>query len=452
METDFGPLRSAVSGMLWPALPAGAGATLLAVLHEFDLTQWWTAAELERQQLRQLDNSLRHAHQNLPFHRERLATSGYDPGRDLTPEVFLALPLMTRSDIQAQGDALLSRNVPAEHGRTGTGETSGSTGSPIRYYGTELTQFFWNAFTLRDHVWHRRDLTAKLASIRRYMEDTVQPGWGPPADLISHTGPCATLDIATELDAQLEWLQRQAPAYFITNVSNLYWLGRRSLERGVGLPGLREARCFGGTLPDDAREVIRRAWGVPVADIYTAEEVGYIALQCPEHEHYHVQSESLVVEILGEDGTPCRPGEIGKVVLTTLHNFAMPLVRYDIGDYAEAGAPCPCGRGLPVIRKILGRQRNILTLPDGRLRWPSFPSSKWSHIAPIRQLQMVQRSRERVDVNVVAGRVLTDHERKDLVAALQGCLGHPFAMEVRELAEIPRSASHKFEDFVSEIA
>ncbi len=440
------------SNLIRVALPGQEAASLLALLNQLEQTQWWPAEELERYQFRQLASSLRQAYENVPFHRQRLAAAGYDPGLDLTREVFLALPLMTRGDIQAQGEALLIRGVPAGHGRVTVGETSGSTGTPIHYYGTELTQFLWSVATLRDHAWHRRDLSAKLASIRRYLKDAVQPSWGPPADLVSQTGPCATLDIATELDAQLEWLGRHEPAYFITNVSNLYWLARRSLERGVRLPGLREARSFGGTLPDDAREVIRRAWGVPVVDAYTAEEVGYIALQCPEREHYHVQSENLVVEVLGDDGTACRAGEIGKVVLTTLHNFAMPLVRYDIGDYAEAGAPCPCGRGLPVIRKILGRQRNILTLPDGRRRWPSFPSSKWSHIAPIRQLQMVQRSREHIDVNVVAGRALTDQEKKDLVAALRGCLDHPFAMDVRELAEIPRSAGYKFEDFLSEIA
>jgi phenylacetate-CoA ligase len=433
------------------AMPGQEAATLLAYLNQLEQTQWWPAEDLEREQIRLLGHSLRHAHENVPFHRQRLKAAGYDPGLSLTREVFLALPLMTRSDIQAQGEALLIRSVPAEHGRVTVGETSGSTGTPIHYYGTELTQFLWSVSTLRDHAWHRRDLTAKLASIRRYLKDAVQPSWGPPADLVSQTGPCATLDIATELDAQLEWLGRHAPAYFITNVSNLYWLGRRSLERGISLPGLREARSFGGTLPDDAREIIRRAWGVPVVDSYTAEEVGYIALQCPKHEHYHVQSENLVVEILGDDGRACRAGEIGRVVLTTLHNFAMPLIRYDIGDYAEAGAPCPCGRGLPVIRRILGRQRNILTLPDGKRRWPSFPSSYWSHLATIRQLQLVQRSPERVDVNVVAERALTDREKKDLVAALQGCLGHPFAMEVRELVEIPRSAGYKFEDFLSEI-
>jgi len=443
-KDDSSPIRS--------ALPGHVAASLVAYLNQLEQTQWWPVDEMEQHQFRQLTSLLRQAYENVPFHRQRLTAAGFDPNLSITREDFLALPLMTRSDIQSQGDALLCRNVPAEHGGMGAGETSGSTGMPIRYYGTELTQFFWHACTLRDHLWHRRDASGKLAAIRKNMKDSVQPTWGSPTDLIYQTGPCAMLDIGADIDHQLDWLQRHAPDYLLTNAFNLYWLARRSLERNIQLPGLRQVRSFGGTFPEDTRAIVHRAWNVALADIYTAEEVGYIALQCPVHDQYHVQSESLIVEVLGESGKPCRPGEIGKVVLTSLYNFAMPLVRYAIGDYAEAGAPCPCGRGLPVLKRILGRSRNILTFPDGRRRWPSFPSEKWTHAAPVTQLQLVQRSCERIDINVVAARALTDRERKELIAALQGCLGHPFAMEVRELAVIPRSASYKFEDFVSEIA
>jgi phenylacetate-coenzyme A ligase PaaK-like adenylate-forming protein len=61
------------------------------------------------------------------------------------------------------------------------------------------------------------------------------------------------------------------------------------------------------------------------------------------------------VEVLDEEGRPCAPGETGRVVATSLNNFAMPLIRYETGDTAEVGAPCPCGRGLPVLTRIMGR-------------------------------------------------------------------------------------------------
>jgi phenylacetate-CoA ligase len=173
-------------------------------------------------------------------------------------------------------------------------------------------------------------------------------------------------------------------------------------------------------------------------DIYSAQEVGYIALQCPRFEHYHVQAENLLVEILDEQDNSCEPGQIGRVIVSSLHNFAMPLIRYDIGDYAEAGAQCACGRRLPVLKRILGRVRNMLTLPDGRRRWPSFPSSAWSHVAPITQLQMVQKSRDAILLRVLAPRALSPEQGARLFTALQACLGHPFRMEIEQVDELWR--------------
>ena len=436
--------------MLWPGLPSKAH--MLAMQYQLEQSQWLSAGQIEQHQLKQLSLLLRHAYGQIPFWRERLAGVCYDPEAPLTLQWLSTMPQLDRRDIQTLGQALLCRVMPRGHGRILKGETSGSTGRPIVHYGTELTQFFWRMYTLRDHLWHRRDLSATLASIRKNARETVQKGWGPSTDVAFETGKCLGFDISNDIDTQLRWLQQLAPEYLITNAYNLYWLARRSLELGVHVPNLKQARCFGGTFPEDAREVIKRAWGVPLVDIYTAEETGYIALQCPEHEHYHVQSENLVVEILDDQGKACAPGEIGRVVLTHLHNFAMPLFRYVIGDYAEAGAPCPCGRGLPVIKRILGRQRNILTFPDGRRRWPSFPGGKWMHVAPVRQLQMVQRTLNRVDVRLAADRELTPDEKRRLIAALRDCLGYPFEMQIEQFPDIPRSATHKFEDFVSEIA
>lgn len=435
--------------MLWPGLPSN-GVTL-AMQYQLEQSQWWSAGQLEQHQLKQLSLLLRHAYRQIPFWRERLEGAGYGPEERPTSQWLSTLPLLDRHDIQTLGDSLLCKEVPRGHGRITKGETSGSTGRPIVHYGTELTQFFWRVYTLRDHLWHRRDLSATLAAIRKNAQEAPRKGWGPATDVAFEAGMGLGFDLKNDIDTQLRWLQRTKPEYLITAAYNLYWLARRSLELGVRIPNLRQVRCFGGTFPDDARHVIREAWGVPLVDIYTSEEAGYIALQCPDHEHYHVQSENLIVEILDDRGKACAPGEIGRIVFTHLHNFAMPLFRYAIGDHAEAGAPCACGRGLPVIKRILGRQRNILTLPDGRRRWPSFPGGKWMHLAPIRQLQMIQRSRTRIDVRVAADRELTQEEKQRLIAALQDCLGHPFEMQVEQFPDIPRSASHKFEDFISEI-
>lgn len=426
---------------------------LLAMQFQLGQSQWWSPALLRQQQFRQLANLLAHAIRTVPFYGEHLRGAGYDPAQDLVrPEAWAQLPFLQREHIQRHGEALRSRQLPTDHGRVVDYTTSGSTGSPIRFCKTEVTYLFWRALTLRDHLWHRRDLNGKLAAIRTTTNESEGAGWGPATDEVFDTGPSSTLNIRTDIDAQARWLERQNPDYLLSHPSNIQALAKRCLETGIHLPRLNQVRTFGETLTPGLREVCLKAWGATLTDVYSAEEVGYIALQCPAHEHYHIQSESLLVEILDEMGRPCSPGEIGKVVITTLHNFAMPLIRYEVGDYAELGEPCPCGRGLPVLKRIMGRQRNMLTMPDGRQHWPSFPAEGWLPIAPVRQFQLVQRDLELIEARFVADRPVTADEKQRLAAMLQEYLCYPFRIDFVQLERIERKPNCKFEDFISEVA
>ncbi|HUO44243.1 MAG TPA: hypothetical protein VMT94_04950 [Burkholderiales bacterium] len=444
-------LRSALPEVVWPALPSPAGAALLAMQYQLQHSQWLPAEQLRARQLRQLEVLLRHACDTTDYYRRRFDAAGFDPGRVLDEAAFARLPLLTRAQLQQSYGELRSRQVPPSSGRVAESQTSGSTGMPVRFLTTELTAFYWRVFTLRDHLWHRRDFGGKLAAIRLKVKEGAWPGWGPSVDAVIRSGPSATLDINRDVDEQLRWLERQNPDYLLTFATNMENLARRSLDLGIRLPALREARTISEMLSPGVRALVHEAWGVPLTDLYSSQEVGYIALQCPDHEHYHVQSENVRVEVLRDDGTPCAPGEVGRVVLTTLHNFAMPLIRYDIGDYAEASAPCPCGRGLPVIRRVMGRVRNMVRLPDGGRHWPSLALMSASPEGLIRQYQCIQHTLERIEVRLVVARPLTSDEESNLRAAIVKKIGHPFAFDITYCDQIERSAGGKYEEFRCDI-
>jgi phenylacetate-CoA ligase len=304
---------------------------------------------------------------------------------------------------------------------------------------------------LRDLLWHRRDPAGKLAAIRHGVSPAEREGWDPTIDVVMMTGRIATLPITTDARAQLEWLEQQRPDYLLTYPSNLAELATQSLARGIRLPGLREACTFGEMLPRETRDLCREAWDVAVTDAYSANEVGYIALQCPEQEHYHVQSEFIMVEVIDTRGKPCQPGQVGLVVVTDLHNHAMPLVRYVLGDYAEVGAPCPCGRGLPVLARIMGRSRNMMRLPDGGTRWPGIPLRALTNLAPLRQFRLVQHSLTGIEVQIVSDRSLTGDEESALRDAVQARLGYPFDVRFARVDRLERGTGYKFEDFVCQV-
>jgi phenylacetate-CoA ligase len=442
--------RSAIPSVEWPAVPAPYAAGLLALQYQWNRSQWLPADRLRALQLRQLDVLLRHAYRTVPYYRSRWATT-YDPSSSISLQRFRALPFLTRSDLQEHYDELKSTNVPSDHGAVRDARTSGSTGRPVRVLKTQLGQLMWDAFTLRDHLWHRRDLRGKLAVIRQGVGAQSLSGWGPPAENVAVTGCAATLPITTDVDSQLVWIREQDPEYLLTYPSNVRELARRSLAAGVRLRNLRQVRTIGEAFSSDVRDLCRDAWGVEVADTYSCEEAGYVALQCPESDHYHVQSEGVLVEILDDRDAPCLPGQVGRVVVTVLHNFAMPLVRYDVGDYAEPGEPCPCGRGLPVLRRILGRVRNMLRLRSGECYWPMLGTRSFPKIAPITQHQFVQKSFDCIDLRVVTARPLTPDEERQLRAHVESRLPVPLRLEFVYVDEIVRAPSGKFEDFVSEV-
>lgn len=455
------PVRSSIAEVVWPAVPERRASAVLAVLFQLEQTQWWSPEALQERQFDQLRLLLAHAQRTIPFYRARLNQAGVEPDGCLDPSVWSRIPLLGRADIQAAGDALLSDSLPSGHGSTGDIFTSGSTGKPIRAVRTQLWELFWSAFTLRDHLWHRRDLRGKLATIREsgqgkapYPDGIVTSNWGRSSSPVFQTGLSVSLNITCTVEQQIDWLQRQAPDYLLTHPSIAHRLAEHCIAEDIRLPTLRQVETISEILRPATRTICRDAWGVPVVDMYSAREAGYIALQCPEHQHYHIQAEGILVEVLDDDGKPCAPGQIGRVVVTPLHNFAMPLIRYDIGDYAELGEPCPCGRGLPVLRRILGRQQNMLVMPSGEERWPLLSSSDLRALlllAPIKQYQFVQKRREVIELRLAVDRELASKEEDELRRWVRDKFGFPFEVVLTYHNEIPRTAEGKFQDFVSEV-
>ena len=450
--------HSSVPGLAWPGLPGTAGVTMLALQYQLEQSQWWPPDVVREQQFRQLQALLSHACGTVPFYGDRLGEAGFAADRPLTADIWAQIPVLGRAELQAAGSALFSTRLPTSHGKIYTLSSSGSTGAPVTVRGTAVAQAFWRAFTLRDHLWHRRDITKKLAVIRAFSEGkaTYPKGtparyWGSANSSAFASGPSAALSITTTVENQSLWLERENPEYLLTYPSNLLLLARHFRERDMTLPNLRGVETFAEVLQPEVREACREAWDVPVVDMYSAQETGYIALQCPDHEHYHVQAESALVEILNDQGGACGPGETGRVVVTPLHNFAMPLIRYEIGDFAEVGEPCSCGCGLPVLNRILGRVRNMLTLPSGDTLWPSLHAEMFLAIAPVRQFQLIQRRADEIEVTLVVEKTLSGEQEGRLREVLNRCFGYPFTYRFTYVDEIPRSASGKFEDFRVEL-
>jgi phenylacetate-CoA ligase len=419
---------------------------MMAALFQLEHSQWWAPQAHWIRQREQLALLLRHAVRTCPYYAQTIgaAVEGFAP--DFSDADFRKLPILRRADLQACHGDISSRSVPSEHGPV---HESATSGEPVRFRSTQLSGFYWQAFNLRDHLWHRRDFSQKLATVRVSASTGTLNNWfGEVGNTTLETGPCVVIAMDRPIAEQAASVVAEAPAYLTGYPNNLMAILEHIDRAGGDLPGLSQVRTFGEPVTEAHRRYVTGRWRVPLIDLYSTRETGYLALQCPDGEGYHVQSESVYLEVLDEEGWPCAPGESGRVVVTPLHNFAYPLIRYELGDHAEVGAPCACGRGLPVIRRILGRSRNLAKLRDGRTFWPVFGVADLPGIAPIRQFQFVQTGYDDLEVRLVVARELTDGEREKLAAHLLEQLGYPFRLHWRFMAEIPYNNGGKFEDFI----
>ena len=444
--------RSRVAGNRWPAVPDATRSLDLALQYQLEQSQYYPPDVLLELQKVQVMGLLEHAARTVPYYREQRLRLDE---RNFWIDCWQRIPVLTRSDVQRIGEALFSEALPPSHGKVSVIKTSGSTGRPIEVRGTELTQTMWRAFLMRDHLWHGRDFGRAFAAIRATSRFDAEPpegfsarGWDP----VYGVGRLAALSIQSSLEAQIAWLEKVRPAYLLSFPSNLLDLARRCRELGAELPELEQVLAVGEVVTPECRRAVADTWGVPLIDAYTTQEAGYLALQCPQHEdRYHVQSENVILEVIDDEGRPCRKGETGRVLVTALHNLGTALIRYEIGDYAQVGGSCDCGRNLPVLTKILGRRRNMLTLPDGGRRWPFLGENRYRHVAPIRQYQIIQRSLEGVEVMLVADRPVSESEEAQLSEIIRSELGHPFALSFSYVDAIPRGPGGKFEDFRSDL-
>ncbi len=445
----FSGIRSNVPGIAWPPVSTGEATDLVAMLRQLDDTQWLTPGSLAALQFRQLAQVVAHCAKYSPHFQRRLRSAQLKPDDLLSPEGLRRLPVLRRRDLQDAKDLFCSE-LPAGHAPVFTTQTSGSTGEPVVVRRTAIGKLDWSAATLREHLWHGRDFRKPLCAIRAHIAAPMRlENWGPPVSLLFESGPSLGIPITTAIDRQIAMIGEFAPDNLLVYPSNLRAIARTCAARGISLPSLRHIRTIGETLSPQLREEAARVFEARIADCYSSQELGSVACECPDAPLYHVMGETAIVEILDAAGAPCREGQTGRIVVTDLHNFATPLIRYDIGDYAEPGPVCSCGRGLPTLRRIYGRERNLILMPDGTRHWPLVGFDRFREIAPVVQYQLIQDGRESIELRLVASRALSATEEGDLLAHIQASLGFPFALRIAYFeGEIPRGPAGKFDEFV----
>lgn len=442
-----------IPGIVWPPITQATTTPLLALLRQLEQLERISGDELAGGQEGQLGVLGDYLAEHASSYRSRFLAAGLDPYQQLTFDVLRKLSPMTRRELQSSENKLYC-DPPLLHLPVTETSTSGSSGEPVVVRRTMVNLLFWLACNMREHLWWQRDFSGTLAVIRANLpqQRIDWDNWGAPVSLLRQTGPGHAFSMQIDTATQAKLLAEVSPHYLLTYPNNLSDLLRYIEQWSLTLPRLKQIRSIGETLTDNLRDEARRILGVEIVDIYSSQEVGVIAIQCPASGLYHLMAENLLVEVLDEQGRACALGETGEVVITDLHNFATPLVRYAIGDYAEVGPACSCGRSLPTLRSIRGRSRNMVVFPDGTRRWPIVGFYRYREIAPVIQYQIVQSTLQDIEARLVVERPLIPSEEIALANIIRETIGYPFNIRFTYYPHrIPVGKGGKFEEFVCEI-
>lgn len=418
------------------------------LIKNLEQTQWLPLERLNQIRQHDLMHLVQHHAAHTPWFSDRLKQQKLLPTDIMTLEGLKSYIPFKKRDIQKAGDNFKSISVPKQYLPLGHVDSSGSTGQPVRIDRTIVNNLFWMAHTVRDHQWFKRDYSGKLAAIRANFNDSEsRANWGAPVSILYGSGAGFGIPVNWGTTKQLAELEKFQPNILVVHSGVLQAMMTIWERDGCKLTELKHIKNIGDTVHESLRERVRTLFGLEIEDNYSSSEVGAIAIQCPESGLYHIMAENLIVEILDSEGNECKPGEVGSVVVTDLHNYAAPVIRYDLGDYAEVGTTCTCGRHLPTLKRIIGRERGLFQKPDGSLFWPRGGGRNIKSFK-IRQFQMIQHSINDIEYRMVTDEPLTPEQEAEAIESIESVFEMPGTIRiVRYENEIPLT-NGKYEESI----
>jgi len=387
----------------------------------------------------------------------------------ISPSQLHQIPPLTKLDILDHSKKMQAKFLPEGHSFSGFTMSSGTTGKPTVVPGTNLTRFFFCYLQQRGLRWYRINPMATLAAIR--LPSQLPPTQDGHELEIGHTlkleqwknvgsffytGPFIGFSVFNHIDNQADWLHACNPDYLLTYSETIEHLAFAFQDRETPA-SLKGVIAISEQLTPQMARHAQKTFGVPIFQNYGLNEVGIVATKCREGNRYHVHTEHCLVEICDESGKPCAPGETGKILVTSLNNYAMPLIRYDTDDLAVAvEGPCPCGRTLPSFGEVTGRYSRIAYLPENTLGYVGAIRDALEHMPAdlsknLRQFQVHQHNDNTFELRLFAPGGLPEPFTQRVVAAWENALGgNDLKLTILEVEEIMRNPGGKFQDFTSD--
>ncbi|MBU0548140.1 MAG: hypothetical protein KJ710_01970 [Candidatus Omnitrophica bacterium] len=412
-----------------------------------DRNQWLPIEKLQKLQLLKFKKIINYAYNNSKFYKDKFTRAGIQPQDIKHKEDILRIPFTTKREVLENFPySLLAKGykLPNCHIES----TSGSSGLKLTVafdykakdfcdcvYGRALFAIGYKPWQPMAYFWpycrHRKEFHEYLGLMKK--------NW-----------------ISSDMKAedQLEILLRLKPKIIYCFPSILIVMAKiieNSRSRYSFLkPELIVSHAE--LLTEESREYIEHIFGCSVYNEYGATEFGFrMAWECKERKGLHIDIDSVLIEFL-RDGDPVKTGEKGEMVITGLVNYAMPLIRYQIGDIGTLSArKCACGRGLPLVEAIEGRKDDFIKLPSGKIVSPRALTPLIRKYKEVIEFKVVQKAKDRIYVYIVSSGVLPIDTVSKIKESLLGIINENVDIFIERVGELSRTERGKLQTVISEV-
>jgi len=339
--------------------------------------QWFDSEQVAALQHERLTQLIAHAYKHVPYYRNLLRDSGVvSSEKKIILDNFNKIPLLDKHTIMENFEKLKSDDLPDK--RKGIDiSTGGSTGEPTKLI-HDLERVRW--------IKAMKNLRNEWCDVRP--SDKTAFLWGSERDLFVGKETFKTnLDrwlnnslwlnafrmTSEDMQFYIKEINRFHPVHIKGYATCLYEFSQYILNKGLMIHTPESVVCSAGTVTSQMRATIEQVFKAPVFNSYGSRDVGAMAFECSEHSGLHLLAPLTYLEIIRDDGQPADPGEVGEVIFTLFFNFAMPLMRYRIGDMAYwAESECSCGRHWPLLGNVSGRVTECFRKKNGGLVPPEY--------------------------------------------------------------------------------
>ncbi|PUA27560.1 MAG: hypothetical protein B0W54_13425 [Cellvibrio sp. 79] len=431
-----------VAYFLWETKEGGNRLAELKQLHNLDYVKNETLKQLQEEKLTLL---ISHAYKTSDWYRSIIERANIDPEKKISLEDLKKLPVTTKIDIRENTQKFISTNYASN--KLVTAKTGGSTGVSLNLYFDELCQQKRNAAQMYADELAGWEIGARVAAV-----------WGNPpiartfkqkvrSYLLERTIYLDTMDLnSTSMGAFVKHWQQFQPEVIFGHSHSIFIFAKYLVENNIQALRPKGIVTTSMMLLDQERVIIEQAFNCSVTNRYGCEEVGLIAVECDRHEGMHINSPHIILECLDANDQPVAPGEPGKLVITDLNNFGMPLIRYRVEDVGVlSNQLCSCGRATPLLKRLEGRVADFLKKADGgQVAGVSLVERTLTKIPGIEQMQLVQEKIDELIINRVKGAEYNAETDSHLIDEFRQVFGSSVSFVINDVPAIPQEKSGKY--------